>query len=288
MIKKFPKYTILIFAIFLMSLVIFTFINTNKKEYFEISFLDVGQGDSVLITSPNGNRLLYDSGTPDNKVEYSVEKELRLFDRDIDIFVASHPDADHIGGFQSLVNKFNPSYYLDGHTIAMTSLFSSLESTIDEKHINRNTLGMGSNINLGGGVVAYVLAPTQDESKEYLDSNSSSVVLLIKYGESKVLLTGDLEEKGESKLINTYGGLLKSNILKVGHHGSKSSTGNKFIEMVKPEFSIISVGKNNRYGHPNIATINRLMYSSTTIFDTSKSGTIRFRCNKITCSHIQS
>lgn len=270
-----------------MCLLIFTFINKNGKEYFEISFLDVGQGDAVLITSPNGNRLLYDSGTPDNKVEYSIEKELRLFDRKINVFVASHPDADHIGGFNSMLTKFNPSYYLDGHTIAMTSLFSSLETNINEKKINRNTLGSGSSINLGGGVVAYVLAPVQDESREYLDSNNSSVVLMIKYGESRVLLTGDLEEKEELKLIKKYGKLLKSNILKVGHHGSKSSTGNKFIEMVKPEFSIISVGKNNKYGHPNIATINRLMYASTTILDTSKLGTIRFICDKTNCSYIK-
>jgi competence protein ComEC len=285
-IKQFPKYIILTIVIIVMCVSVFVYLKSAQKDYMEIAFLDVGQGDAVLITSPNGNRMLVDSGTPDKKVEYSIENELSLSNRKINIFLASHPDADHIGGFEGLLNKFTPTYYLDGHTLAMSSLFSSLESKITKESIKRNTLGMGANINLGGGVIIYVLSPVQDNNKEYLDSNNASIVLLVKYGESKILLTGDLEEKEELRLVKLYGKSLKSNILKVGHHGSKSSTGENFLKMVKPDYSVISVGKNNKYGHPSLSTINRLSFASTTILETAKQGTIRFRCTDSTCTYI--
>jgi beta-lactamase superfamily II metal-dependent hydrolase len=270
-------------ALFAMSLSVYIYVKPLQNNYLEVAFLDVGQGDAVLVTAPNGNRLLYDSGTPDNKVSYSIEKELSFFDRKIDIFVASHPDSDHIGGFSDLLSKFSPTYYLDGHTVSISSLFTDLEIKLTGDNIKRYTLARDSVINLGASAVVYALSPAQDGSKEYLDTNNSSIVLLVNYGNSKILLMGDLEEKEERRLVLNYGKNLKANILKVGHHGSKSSTGDILIKMVKPDYSIISAGKNNKYGHPSAQVISRLAYSSTTIFETSKMGTIRFRCSKQNC-----
>lgn len=251
----------------------------------KVAFLDVGQGDSVLITAPNGNRLLYDSGPPDKKVLSSLESELGTFDRKINIFVASHPDSDHIGGFPDLLQKFTPDYYLDGHTINLSTLFTTLENDILTKNIKRFTAQRNTKIDIGSGVVGYIISPVQDARKDSLTSNDSSVVLLIKYGKTSILLTGDLEEKEEQFLAKTYGSNLKATILKVGHHGSKSSTSNSFLNSVNPEYSIISAGKKNKYGHPHLSTINRLMLASTTIFETSKLGTVRFSCDLMRCQN---
>lgn len=247
-----------------------------------VSFLDVGQGDAVLITAPNGNRLLYDAGPPDDKVSLELKNELPAIFGNVDIFIASHPDSDHIGGFISLLSSLRPLYYIDDNKINLSAQFATLENILTEKKIERYTAKDGEKIDLGSGVIINIISPLIGNTST--NNNDMSVSLLVAFGNSKILLTGDLEEKEENRIIDKYGDALSATILKAGHHGSKTSTGNNLLNTVKPKFVVISVGKNNKYGHPNASTINRIKMEGSKILETKESGTIHFECRSENCS----
>jgi beta-lactamase superfamily II metal-dependent hydrolase len=257
--------------------------NTNLR----IAFLDVGQGDAVLITAPNGNMLLYDSGTSDQKVLTALRNELPLFGGAVDVFVASHPDADHIGGFADVLPKSTPHLYLDGHTVNLSPLFAELEERLTGYAIPRRTVKAGTMIRLGGGVVIDVLAPEQNERKDSLSSNDASVVLLVRYGKSALLLTGDMEIKEEERLVKNFGSSLKATVLKAGHHGSKTASSDALLRAVQPKYVVISAGKNNKYGHPHAAAVSRIVASGGEILETATLGTIHFDCTPQSCAKVQ-
>lgn len=283
LLKKHPRRIAAILAIVFLLFVLQLWMQ-HPRSTLMVTFLDVGQGDAVLVTAPNGNRLLYDAGPPSGAVVAALGRELSYFDQHIALMVASHPDADHIGGFLDVLLRYTPALYLDAHTEARSADFGALEAKLIEKHIERRTLQMGSRINLGAGVTADVLAPAQNMSKETLSSNDASVVLLIHYGASSILLTGDMESAGEAKLVAQYGGALHATILKAGHHGSKSSTSALLLSAVQPVFVVISVGKDNRYGHPSPAALSRMHASGATVLETMEEGSIHFSCTTETCT----
>jgi beta-lactamase superfamily II metal-dependent hydrolase len=284
MARKYPRRIIAVIAVSLLLCVLFAGLQAHPHELL-ISFLDVGQGDAVLITAPNGNRLLYDAGPPTNAVLLALDRELSYFDRRIAFMVASHPDADHIGAFGAVLAHYTPYLYLDGHTRTGSEDFVVLENSLIAKHIERRTLTRGSKLLLGGGVDIDVLNPVQDARTMRLSTNDASLVLRVSYGSSTILLTGDLESGEESRLVDVYGGALKATILKAGHHGSKSSSSERFLSAVRPEFIAISVGKNNRYGHPSAAAIDRMNRTGARILQTALLGSIHFSCTQVTCNY---
>lgn len=281
-IKKHPRRLLASFVVSGACFALFIALHSARHELL-VTFLDVGQGDAVLITAPNGNRLLYDSGPPTGAVLLALSKELSYFDRRIQFMIASHPDADHIGSFVDVLSRYTPALYLDGHTPSSSEDFIALEKYLAAEHIERRTLTRGTHISLGSGVSADVLNPAQDSDKESLSANDASAVLLLHFGSSTVLLTGDLESAQEARLVAHYGDKLHATILKAGHHGSKSSTSDALLRAAQPTFIVISVGKNNRYGHPHPAALLRMQASGTRVIQTSLLGNIHFACSISTC-----
>ncbi|MBI1957216.1 MAG: MBL fold metallo-hydrolase [Candidatus Niyogibacteria bacterium] len=237
-----------------------------------VSFFDVGQGDAIFIEAPNGNQMLIDGG-PDKKVLRELADVMSFWDRSIDMIVLTHPHQDHVAGLVDVLRRFDVDYAVESgarHTIAEYDAFERAVADEKAEHIFARR---GMRIWLSGDVYLDVLEP-----KEFLgdgNPNETMVVVRLVYGKTSALLTGDLTEKGEARLLGS-GVVLDSDILKVPHHGSKYSSTNAFLRAVTPEAAIVSAGAKNRYGHPTREALGRLAASAAEIFRTDTDGTVIF------------
>jgi len=249
---------------------------TGKNEP-RVSFLDVGQGDSILIQSPSGNTLLVDAG-PSNSVLRVLGSQLPFSQRDIDVILTTHADADHIGGFPAVLEQFAVTKAL----ISSIPGDSSINKTFSERlETEGSEVVFGKRnivVDFGDGLYLQLLSPGSILTKG--DTNTGSLVGMLHYGNSKVLLTGDAPISIEKYLVSLDSSALQSDILKVGHHGSRTSSDPSFIETVQPEYSIISAGLNNKYGHPHQEVIDILQKNNSTILSTAELGTISFALTK--------
>ena len=236
-----------------------------------VAFLDVGQGDAIFITSPSGKQVLLDSG-PNNQVLRELSEQISFYDRDIDILIASHPDSDHIGGFPDVLGAYEVDQYFDSGVSCDTALCDELEKKIEEEGTNREVLTRGQIIDLGDGVFLQVLFPDRDATN--FENNLASLVIKLIYGETSFLLTGDSPQSIEEYLTMLDGLSLDVDVLKLGHHGSKTSTGEYFLGLTSPELAIISVGADNRYGHPNQEVLDLLNKQEIKYLRTDEQGTI--------------
>lgn len=239
-----------------------------------VAFLDIGQGDSIFIQSPTGRQVLIDGGI-DRDVLAQLASVMPFFDRSIDVMIATHPDKDHIGGLPYVLEQYDIDVVLDPGLEADTegyAFYSDMRA--HEKDVVYHEARRGQVIDLGGGAYLRILYPDKDMDGAE-DTNSASIVAQLVYGETEVMLTGDAPDETESYLvsIDTH---LKSDILKAGHHGSKTSTSQAFLDAVDPDYTIISAGKDNSYGHPHQEVTDRLIAASTTILTTFEEGTIVF------------
>ncbi len=258
------------------NIVLTYFIFAPASHALHVSVLDVGQGDSILIESPTGAKMLIDGGS--GKVVLSaLAQQMNIFDRSIDMVVETHPDKDHIGGLPSVFDRYRVSYFMEpgipNDTGATVAVLAAAKAEPSVKHV---TARRGMRINLGGGAYADVLYPDRDPSK--LDTNNGSVVLHVVYGTTSFMLTGDLPSEQENWLLalDRKDGELKSDVLKAGHHGSHFSTDDEWLAAVHPSMVAISAGKDNTYGHPAPATIARIQKEGAAIYSTIDSGTLEF------------
>lgn len=242
--------------------------------HFRVSFLDVGQGDAILIQTPSGHDMLIDGGA-DGKVLEKVAHELSYFDKNIDVVVATHGDADHVTGLIPILAKYQVEHILMSPIKSATGIFHELEKAIDKEATNVHVAKRGDVIDFGDGVVAHILYPSTNFHGNEKDTNDASVSMVITYGDESALLTGDLPSKYEGELI---GDPLPHDvtIYKAGHHGSKYSSGDKLLSYITPEYAVISAGKDNTYGHPNPEAVGRLKVYSQEILSTVDRGTITF------------
>ena len=239
-----------------------------------VSFLDIGQGDAILIKTPSGKKMLIDGG-PNNLVLSKIEKEILYFDHDIDVMVETHPDADHITGLIPVLEKYNVHDILISPTESNTKIFNELDKHIKEEKAETHIATSGDVIDFHDGVMAYILYPPENYFPKKNDTNDASVSIEIKYNNEIFLLTGDLPILREQKLITE--GLSKNiTVYKAGHHGSKYSSGEELLTYIRPEYVVISAGKNNKYGHPDLETIERLQKYTKEIISTIDRGTISF------------
>ena len=238
-----------------------------------VYFLDVGQGDAILIDSPSHGRVLVDGGK-NRKVLTELGKILPFADRRIDVVTATHPDADHIGGLPEVISRYKVGTFIESGAESENNIDDELKRRIEEKNIQSVVARRGMVINFGDGVKLTVLFPNQDVSK--LDPNDASIVARLTYGEESFLLTGDAELRTENILLNLDPEVLDSDVLKVGHHGSRSSTFILFAEAVSPEYAVISAGKDNTYGHPHKEVLSILNKIHAKIVSTIDRGTIKF------------
>jgi competence protein ComEC len=244
-----------------------------QPEKLKVSFLDVGQGDAILIQTPSGHDILVDGG-PTREVLAQVSHELGYFDRDIEVMIATHGDADHITGLIPILEKYNVKHIVQSPVKASTDMFEDLESHIESEGANVYVGEKGDVIDFGDGAMLHVLYPNKYTSPK-IDTNDASVSFVLTYGEHSVLLTGDLTTKYEPLLLQ---GVLPKHITvyKAGHHGSKTSSGEQILTYIRPEYSVISAGKDNRYGHPAPEVLERLRVYSQEVLSTIDRGTVTF------------
>lgn len=253
----------------------------QKPKTLKVYFLDVGQGDSIFIKTPLGNTMLIDSGL-DNSALRILSRKYIFHKKHIDIMLATHPDADHVGGFVPVLKTFSTNVFVENGFRKDNDLTSQIDYLLNEQKIQVIKAKEGSVIDLGSNVLFHILAPNSEEiSKE---SNNSSIVGRLVYGDTKFLLTGDATISNEIRLVNEYGLNLKSDVLKLGHHGSRTSSTIEFLEIVNPSIAIVSAGYNNRYGHPHPEVLARLKKLKISHFSTISEGTICLESNGIDIS----
>jgi len=243
----------------------------------KVAFLDVGQGDAIYIEAPNGNQLLVDSGSG-KQVLRELSSVMPPYDRSIDAILATHPDKDHIGGFPEILTRFKVSEVFVSGASSDTAVYKELEEKIKEKKISKTVLRKGTRVWLSKDVYFDVLFPDVDTSR-FKESNDASIVGKLRYKDKIFLLTGDSPIKIENHLVSVYGRDLKSDVLKLGHHGSRTSSSESYLGFVSPEYAIISAGCKNSYGHPHKEVLALLDKFKIPKLSTCESGTIVFETN---------
>lgn len=240
-------------------------------------FLDVGQGDSELMIFGNGARIMIDAG-PDGSVVGALAGVLGGEDRSIDLAVVSHPEADHFGGYQYLLDggyRFGAFIYNGRGAAPEEKAWARFVAALDRKHIPLVTLGAPGAIRSGTDKID-VLSPGRTLAGSAA-TNDTALVLRAEIGGVRTLLTADVGAGIEAYLLDIYrgSGALRADILKVGHHGSKYSSGESFLRAVAPRLAVIEVGEGNSYGHPAKETLGRLdSFTAAAIVRTDEKGTI--------------
>lgn len=233
-----------------------------------VHYIDVGQGDSEFLELPNGQTMLIDAGNPENGSQI-VTYIKDLGHHKIDYLIATHPHADHIGGMATVVNGLDIGKVYMPKASSNTKTFEDLLTAIQKKGLKINTAIAGVNILNAGALNVDVVAPVNITGD---DLNQYSAVTKVIFGDSKFLFTGDAGVESEKQITAD----VKSDVLKVGHHGSKTSTSQAFLSKVNPKYAVIEVGKDNSYGHPTAAALEKLEKIGATIYRTDKDGTIIF------------
>ncbi len=242
---------------------------TNGNEL-AVSFIDVGQADCILIHTPVNQNILIDAG---NREDFPAIREYLDSHRisRLDMIVATHPHEDHIGSMAQIIKNYDIGKVFMPKASANTRVFEGLLMAIKAKGLKINTAKAGFHINLAPELFIDFLAPN---SESYEDLNNYSVVIKLSYRKVSFLLTGDAERISEKEMMNHQYDL-KANVLKVGHHGSNSSSSYDFLQKVTPDIAVISVGIHNDYHHPSLSILNRLARIGAAIYRTDQNGTIR-------------
>jgi competence protein ComEC len=245
----------------------------------KVVVLDVGQGDSILIITPGGKTALVDAGEPgDGKIVLAALKKYGV--DHIDLFVATHAHADHIGAADEVIRSVPVAHVLYSGVPNTTKNYEDFLKAVDEKKLDLIRAEPGQTFELGGGAVMRVLAPIQPLfKKEDLRSggnepNANSVVTRLDYGAFSILLTGDAEEQTERERLMKNGANIHATVLKVGHHGSKYATSEEFLKRGEFKYAVISAGADNRYGHPSQEALDRLKAAGVKIYRTDFEGEI--------------
>lgn len=237
-------------------------------EKLTVHYLDVGQADSILIQSPSGKTMLIDAGNNgDSEFIKSYINKLKI--QKIDVLIGTHPHEDHIGGMEAVIKAFRIGKIYMPKAAASTRTYKNLLTAVKNKNL-KITSAVPGKIEFDDDLDVDILAPN---SKNYEDLNDYSVVVKVTYNNTSFLFAGDAEKVSEEEMINK-GYDLKADVLKVGHHGSKSGTSEEFLRAVSPEYAVISVGDNNDYGLPDETVLERLEAANVKIFRTDTGGTI--------------
>jgi len=243
----------------------------KTNDNLKVHFLDVGQGDSILVQFPDGENMLVDAGPPENGqyvVSYLEKKGIRK----IDYLVATHPHLDHIGGLENVLETFEIGSFYMPKVTANTKAFEDALLSIEGKGLKIKTAKTGVVVLKQGNLEASFIAPADTG---YDDLNNYSAIMRIQYGNTAFLLTGDAGTVSETQMIAS-GANLKADVLKVGHHGSSHSSSIRFLAAVSPRYAVISVGAGNDYGHPSEKTITKLRKAGIKVLRTDQLGTIIF------------
>ncbi len=275
-IKKYLPY-LLIISLFISTLCLWFFVFKHRdSNYLKVVFLDVGQGDSIYIEAPNGRQLLIDGG-PDAKVLSSLAKVMPFADRSIDMIVATHPDQDHIGGFPLLMDTYKVGSIIENGSVSDSKAYLSLEDKINKRKVHKIIAKRGMHIIIDEKRNIYFDILYPDRDIKNFDTNDASIVGKLTYGENSFMFTGDATTYTENLIEwNEKDSTLYADVLKLGHHGSRTSSSELWLEKVSPKVAIISVDKGNKYGHPHKEIIDRLLNLHIPFLSTADKGNIMF------------
>lgn len=286
--KKKDMKKLIVLVILLLSYAYTTFINTENKNQegpikerktedviftdentLNVYFIDVGQADSILLEN-KGHYMLIDAGNNEDGpklVNYFNEQDIKEFD----YVVGTHAHEDHIGGMDDIIKNFKIDNFYMPDAITTTKTFEDVLDALEETNVIFQTPKVNQTFNLQDTTIT-TLSVTADEK----NLNDTSIVLKVKHGTNTFLFMGDASTKIEKNLLNKD---IKSDVLKVGHHGSRYSTSLEFLKKVSPEYAVISVGENNTYKHPHEEILKRLEEQNIQIYRTDKQGTILAKSN---------
>lgn len=236
-----------------------------------IAMLNIGQGDSFLITSPSGTQLLIDGGK-DAAVLSELVRVMPQGDRSIDVVIATHPDADHVGGLAKVLDRYSIGLFLTSGVNGDTDLYKNLLRQVSGKHIPAYFVRKGMSLALDSHTAFKVLFPDRDTTT--WETNTASVVGRLQMGNRSALFTGDSPISVEHYLAITDPKNIDVDILKLGHHGSKTSSSEEYLKATSPTLALISAGVNNRYGHPNAQVLDRLNTLKIPFVSTQDKGTV--------------
>jgi competence protein ComEC len=241
-----------------------------------VSFLDVGQGDAILIQTPNGQDILIDGGPDPQIINLELSKKLSFWDRTIDLIVCTQPHADHVTGLVDVLQRYKVRQVLEAEVSYNSSIYQEWCNVVEDKGIEYNIARAGQEIDLGSGIKLEVLNPPEvlfDGTGDDVDNNG--LVLRLSWSLVSFLFTADIREEAEFELIGQRANL-KSTVLKVSHHGSDTSTSQQFLAVVDPEVAVISVGADNPFGHPGPEVVERLIdrLGEDNVYRTDEDGTI--------------
>lgn len=242
----------------------------RNKPLLTLAVLDVGQGDALYIESPTGNQMLIDGG-PDALVLRQLEHIMPAQDKSIDVLLISNPDKDHIGGFIDILTRYTVGLLIEPGTINKSNTFAHLKDLAQKQNVPLVRGRRGMDFDLGGGVHFQILYPQGDVAD--ITTNQGSIVGVLSYASTTALLTGDATSASEKIFLKNHPAL-DVDLLKVGHHGSYTSTSESLLRQVTPAVALISAGKDNKYKHPHDSILKRLDSFSIPYEITAREGAI--------------
>ena len=266
-----------IFVLILVNVYLWQFIFSLDGNL-KVVFFDVGQGDSIFIETPQGHQILIDGG-PGQKVLTNLSKVMPFWDRSIDLLVATHPDYDHLSGLVSVLERYQVDNIVWNGQESASKTFTDWQEAVSRGSA-REFVGQRGLVIKADKARFITLWPDKSSANQSQGgSNDGSIVLLLNYGLNKFLFTGDITSKSEKVLVSRDIALLKADVLKVGHHGSKYSSSPDFLGAVSPLLAVISCGVNNFYGHPHQEVLSNLQEFAITILRTDQKGDITITSN---------
>lgn len=268
--------TALVLLAVVTALIWFAVFQEDRRGVLTVSFLDVGQGDSIFIDAPSGRQVLIDGG-PDRSVLRGLGKLMPWYDRSIDVVIATHPDADHISGLVDVLARYSTLYVLHPGVEKNTGPAESMLVSVAKEGANEVYARRGQIVDLGEGAYIEILFPDRDVSD--VETNTASIVARLVYRNTAFMLTGDAPQAIENYLVELDAEALESNVLKAGHHGSKTSSSELFVGFVGPEYVVFSRGCDNSYGHPHAEVVDLFARFEIPALDTCTDSTITFVSN---------
>lgn len=271
--SNFTKYVLGILAIF--AILIWIALWQKPDNNLHAYFLDVGQGDSIYVRTMNNTDLIIDGG-PNNEVLTELSKIMPFYDRKIDYLILTHPHSDHISGLIEVIKRYEIGQIISSDATHTSAEYLEWLTIIKEKNIPFKLTRDGDLINLDQDTNLKIFWPKESYLNKTVENlNNVSVVAKLSYHDIDFMFTGDAEKEVQTQIIKNHSkDELQSEIYKVAHHGSDNAASESFIKVVKPELSVICVGENNKFGHPQKVILDLLAKAASQIFRTDQNGRI--------------
>lgn len=265
---------VLALLLLLVAAVSYAALREDRRGLLTVSFLDVGQGDAIFIDAPSGRQVLIDGGPADGGVLRRISRAMPWYDRSIDLVIATHPDADHVSGLIDILERYRIGTIVKSSVQGDTKTFAAFNAAVESERAPIVSAIRGRLIDLGGGAYLQLLSP--DRPVEGVETNEGCVVARLVFGKTSFMLPCDATRGVEAYLAALDGSALHSDVLKAGHHGSKTASSPLFVGLVAPRYVVYSRGCNNTYGHPHQETIDTFARLQIPTLDTCTEGTITF------------